>query len=72
MKMACRDDQREFLKGVGVNCELSRESVESIAAALDLVTVEMTIEYCEVNSAPRVRKAQFVDHEDVVSLVVMT
>lgn len=71
IEMACRDDHRKFLKCMGVDRKLPREPVKGIAGALDLVTMQITVEHSEVDSTLSVREAKFVDHQDVVSLVVM-
>jgi hypothetical protein len=54
-------DNRKLLEGLAVDIDLAAEPIEAIFGALDLVTVDAAVDHSNVNTAPRMGEAEFVD-----------
>mgnify|MGYP003647313830 FL=1 len=70
--MTGSNDEREFLKGTRVNCELARQAVERIADTLNFIAVQVTVENGQINATLGMGKPKFVNHQDIMPSIMVS
>ncbi|WP_339950036.1 hypothetical protein [uncultured Albimonas sp.] len=72
VEMTGSNDEREFLKGTRVNCELARQAVERIADTLNFIAVQVTVENGQINATLGMGKPKFVNHQDIMPSIMVS